>query len=314
MKKSTFFFLIFGFSACFKPSVEIIKLDADKDLIPEGIAIGAEQIFISSIHKNKIVQYNPKTQETTDFITSNQYGFKSGVGLFLKDNLLFALTNDLHPDSLTSALFVFDIPTKKLLKTFELHDNSKHFLNDLAISNTHQIFITDTRQGKIYTLNYPNGNFETYLSDSTISYPNGIALSENGKKLFVASDNKGLKIIDTEMKKIVNKPSDETKGLDGIKFYNGKIYAIRNNDKSIAEHKILSISLTENEAEITKTETIVKAHPLMNVPTTLGISDGFIYCIANSQMDNLQQNTNKIIEPNALTDTYILKLKIRDKY
>ena len=104
----------------------------------------------------------------------------------------------------------------------------------------------------------------------------------------------------------------ETVGLDGIKYNNGKIYAIRNADKSIEKHKLMVISLTDNEEDIKKVDVLIEKHPLFNVPTTLDISDSYIYMIANSQMDNLNQLTNTIIDSTILTNTYILTIKCKD--
>ena len=100
--------------SCFGQAPQVITLTGEKDLIPEGIAVEQDKIFVSSIFKNKILQYDVTTHEVSDFIRSNQYGFKTGVGLFAKDNLLFALCND----SSTSSLFVFAIKEKKLLINF----------------------------------------------------------------------------------------------------------------------------------------------------------------------------------------------------
>jgi WD40 repeat protein len=313
MLKCFLFFAVVSCICCQSNSIKKLNLLGSKDLIPEGISINMQTVFISSIHKNKIVQFNLNDNKITDFIEPNQYGFKSGVGLFSKDSLLFALTNDLiHADSLTSSLFVFDINQKKLIKVFQLKDSVKHFLNDLTINVLNQVFITDSKQHTIYKLDYPNGQIEEYLAKSDNKYPNGIALSKDNKKLFIASENNGLRIVDIATKSILNKPSLETRGLDGIKYHDGKIYAIRNADKSIEKHKLLAISLTENEEEIKRVETLIEKNSLFNVPTTLDIANGYIYMIANSQMDNLNQSTNKIIDSIILTNTYILKIKCKE--
>jgi WD40 repeat protein len=312
MLKYFLFFISVAFIGCQNNSIEKISLVDSKDLIPEGITLSGQIVFMSSIHKNKIVQFDLNNNKISDFIESNQFGFKSGVGLFAKDNLLFALTNDLNADSLTSSLFVFDITQKKLVKTFELKDSTKHFLNDLTINASNQIFITDSKQHKIYKLDYPNGQIQEYLPTSDNKYLNGIALSDDNRKLFIASENNGLRIFDIATKRILNKPSVETNGFDGIKFHKGKIYAIRNADKSIEKHKLIAVYLTDNEEEIKKVDILLEKHPSLNVPTTLDISNGYIYMIANSQMDNLDQLSNKIIDSKILTETHILKIKLKE--
>jgi sugar lactone lactonase YvrE len=114
MLKYFLLFVAFAFSSCQNNSIEKVHLMDSKNLIPEGITIMGQTAFISSIHKNKIVQFNLKDHKIQDFIESNQYGFKSGVGLFAKDSLLFALTNDLNADSLTSTRVRDKIGAKNL--------------------------------------------------------------------------------------------------------------------------------------------------------------------------------------------------------
>jgi len=48
----------------------------------------------------------------------------------------------------------------------------------------------------------------------------------------------------------------------------------------------------------------------MNIPTTIDIVDGYAYILANSQLDNLDQDKNEIIDPENLTNTYVLKVKL----
>jgi WD40 repeat protein len=313
MKKFFGFFGIILLLSCSQQAAEIITITGEKDLIPEGIAVAEDKIFISSILKNKIVQIGIENSEVSDFIESGKYGFKSGIGLFLKNNLLFALTNSsiASKDSANGFLFVFDITEKKLLKTYELNDNRQHLWNDLAVDHLNQIFITDTKQHKVYRITYPNEKIEDFFSDSTTIYPNGIALSKNNEKLFIASDKYGIRILDIQSKKIINEVSKNTAGIDGMKFFNGNLYAIKNTDKDSKQHGLFFIKLTEPLNGIEKIEPILIAHPLMNVPTTLDIRGEFIYLLGNSQMDNLNQETLQVINKSELTNTYLLKIKIK---
>ena len=298
-------------SSCSTGVIKTITIHSEKDLIPEGIAISGNNIFISSIHKNKIIVYDIINQSATDFISSNQYGFKSGVGLFVKDTLLFALTNDLNAAQNSSSVFVFNITSRTLVKEIALKDGQSHFLNDLAISSDNQIFITDSKQHKIFKLDYANAKMEEYLSGTSIEYPNGITISDDNKILFVASAVNGLRIIDLSTKTYLNNISNATRGIDGMKYYNGSIYAIRNSDKDPKLHGLYTIKLAKDNSAIEKTEKTLAGNKLMDVPTTLDVHNGYVYLISNSQIDNLRQETNEIIDTKKLTDTYILQVKIK---
>jgi WD40 repeat protein len=313
IEKLKYCLIIASFTNCVQHSVDSIPISEEKDLIPEGIAVYKDNIFLSSIHKNKIVQFNLKDKRLRNFTETKEYGFQSGFGLYTKDSLLFSLTNDLHPDSLTSHLFVFNIANQKLVKIFKLNDGVKHYLNDMTINSQNQVFITDSKTCNIYKLDYPNGQLEQFLSDTALSYPNGISLSENKKRLFVASDTFGVRIINLETKEILNEKTPETTGIDGMKYYAGHLYAVRNTDKNYANHGLYAIQLSENEDKILKIDTFFKGHKTLNVPTTFDIKNGEIYLLANSQMDNLNQNSNQIINRDSLTATYILKIRLKKK-
>ncbi|HET9056277.1 MAG TPA: SMP-30/gluconolactonase/LRE family protein [Chitinophagaceae bacterium] len=300
--------LFFACISCSSPSTNSFVITNEKDFFPEGITTNGRLIFISSITKNKIVQYDFNTKKTTDFIYSNQYGFSSGVGLFLKDSLLFALTNNKKP-----GLFIFNINNHTLIKKYQLNDNQTHFWNDLVISKENHIYITDSEQDEIFRIKYPDDSIQAFFQDSSaIKMPNGITLSEDDKKLFIASTTAGLRILDLKEKKIVNIPNDETKGIDGMKYFGNKIYAIVNISRDAQKHRLIKISLTKNNEAIERVDTLLKAHPLMNVPTTIDIKNNIIYILANSQMDNLNQEEMKAINKSILTDTYIIRLKIKN--
>jgi WD40 repeat protein len=304
-------FFLFSFISCSGQALKIIRIDPDKDLIPEGIAVHEGRIFLSSIYKNKIVFFDTKTNTASDFIAEKQHGFRSGVGMLIKENLLFALSNDNHKDSLTSALYIFNLSNKKQVGRFELRDNQKHFFNDLTINKLNQVFITDSRHQAVYKLDYPAGKIELFLSSPDISFPNGITLSDDEKKMFIASSNKGLKIYDLTEKKLVDSSFNETKGIDGMKFYKSTIYAVRNTDKNPEKHGLYAIILNEESTGVKQVKPLLTGHSLMNIPTTLDIDKNYIYILANSQMDNLDESENKLIREKDLKHTYVIRLRIK---
>ncbi len=295
---------------------DIIEIKDEVDLIPEGIAIDQKRnaVYLSSIHKKKIVKASLFGGNPSDFIASEEHGFKLGVGMTIKENTLFALSGEESDGKSNSMLSTFNLDTGSLLHKFELTDTVNHFLNDLAISDTDQLFITDTKGHRVYTLKYPDGELELFLNDEQVKYPNGIAISSDNTKLFVDSWFEGLRIVDISTRKILNAKHKDTSeiGIDGLKYFEGRLYTIRNGGDDHSKHGLIKISLSEDENKILAVEDVIINDPMMNVPTTFDIVNGTIYLIANSQMDNLDQSLNEVIDRSVLTNTYILTHKITD--
>ncbi|MGB5818896.1 MAG: SMP-30/gluconolactonase/LRE family protein [Saonia sp.] len=302
-----YFFIVF---ACYTQT-EVIAIEYDSTLIPEGIAIDEkeEKIYLSSIHQKKIIETTIASGESKDFISSGEHYYKSGVGITVKDNHLFALGSEKKNKIWSSILLVFDLNDGSLMHTYQIKDTTSHLMNDLAISEKNEIFISDTEKHCVYKLNYPEGNIEVFLKDEQIQYPNGIAISDDGTKLFVDSWSSGLRIVDIRTKHILNSKHMITKGIDGLKYYKGNLYAIINAGEK-ENHGLLKIELSKNEESITATTPLLMNHEKMNIPTTFAIGKEHIYMLANSQIDNLNQDTNQIIDKEKLTHTFVLKYKI----
>jgi len=100
-----------------------------------------------------------------------------------------------------------------------------------------------------------------------------------------------------------------TGGIDGMKLYRNSIIAVKNGSLRNEEHAVLRFFLDDAGINIIKTDTLLINHPKINIPTTLDIKDGWVFCLANSQMENLDENW-QLVRKEELTYTYILKFKL----
>lgn len=298
--------------ACSSNPIKVIELNIDKSTIPEGIAVypKTKEIYISSIHLDKITSSDPSGTTSKDIIRQNAKGYSAGVGMDIKDNYLYALGSNNRQKK--SVLLKLDLDTNEIINSFSLPDSIANYLNDLALDCNHNAYITDTEFHKIYKYNSTSGKIELFIEDEQIKYPNGITLSSDQSKLFIDSYESGIRIIDIKTKKILNKPHKQSIkiGIDGLKYYNQYLYAIRNGGKDKSKHGLYRFKLSNTEDDILNKESILINHPKMNIPTTISIVDGYVYILANSQLDNLNQEENKIISPDSLDYTYIIKMKI----
>lgn len=300
--------LLYFFWACQSQPV-ILEIESEKDLIPEGIACrGSEQLFLSSLHKRKIVEYNREENTVSDFIAGGANGFLQGVGMEVRGDTLYALSGTFTRNRSDSRLQIYDIPSRQLLKEFRPADTLGGYWNDLAIHPDGDSYITDTANHRVIRIG-ANGEQSVFLEDATLRYPNGIAISGDGEKLFVTSLTDGIRIAERSSGKIQNPRHTGTAnlGLDGLKYYAGSLYAIQNGQANRKNHGFIRIPLKNGEWDAGAPIPILMNHPAMNIPTTFCICDGRAYILANSQLELLDQQTNHIMHRDSLTSTFLIQ-------
>ncbi len=290
-----------------------IVLDVEKDLIPEGIAIDPryEMVYLSSLKKNKIVKYDLREGTSSDFIKSGQFDYLPGFGMLIKGDTLFALGNSLPKLNNRSILLLLNLRTQELITSYKLNDASFIYLNDIAVSKAHDIFITDSESNKVYTVNKPKGELEVFLEDDEIAHPNGIALSENDQYLYLATYKKGIRVVDIASKRIVNKVNPYS-GIDGLKYYNRHLYGIVNAKRNTDEMGLFRYTLSEKGDAVIEAEKIIPYGENFKLPTTFDIYDDHLYFVINSQLENFDQKNNEIMDTTKLEPYVLLKKKISD--
>ncbi len=294
---------------------QLVVLDFESDLIPEGIAIDQESgtIFLSSLKKNKIVKCKLDGSESGTFIESNQYDYLSGFGMTIKGDTLYALGNSSEKNN-TSILLLLDKNSGELINSYSLNDTSFIYLNDIAISSNNDIYITDSESNKVYTLNNFSRKLEVFLEDDQIQYSNGISISNNDKYLYLASYYNGIRVFDIESKKILNSANGDYGKIDGMKFYENSLYGISNQrnekrERIKSKSGVFQYYLNDNGTAIIKKEKIIPYEDYFGVATTFAIHNGYIYFIVNSQIENLDL-ANQIIDTNKLQPYILMKRKL----
>ncbi len=304
-------FIILLISCKNRSKIEVILLDIDKATIPEGIAVDPENgnLFISSVHLDKITKSNKDGKNSIDVIPTHLKGYSAGVGLEIKQNFLFALGSINRKKE--SIVLQIDLENNSVVNSFELKDSIPNYFNDLAIDNNLNAYITDTEFHRIYRLDYKSGIIEVFIEHEQIKYPNGIAISEDQTKLFVDSYTSGIRIIDLMSKKILNQNHEQSakRGIDGLKYDKQHLFAIINGGNKKEKHGLVRFKLSQEEDKILESEELLMNHPKMDIPTTLSIVNEQVYILANSQLDNLDQKNNKIIDPKQLNEICIIKIK-----
>jgi hypothetical protein len=276
------------------------------DLFPEGMASDGFRFFLGSTYKRKIVECD-HAGACHDVVTENQDGLGEVLGLKLDptDGSLWSTSNG--PDE--SALYHFSIPTGKLIRKYTVsRKTEKHLFNDLAIDSQGDVFVTDTQAGTVYWVPRATNRLEVFIPNLKAAGANGIAISSDGKKLYVAGFPDGLTVIDIASKSFhaMPHPADLCLGIiDGLAFSQGDLIAIQN---GIMAPRVVRYTVTNDPDRISGLEVLERGNPLFDGITTGSVADGAFYFMANPQLDSLADGK---IKPDAhLNPIKILRIDL----
>lgn len=302
-----FFFMLILLTGCGSEKPRVYILD-EKDLVPEGIAWSesGQKFYLTSIAGSKIISVDKETGRQEDFISSGQYGYLPGAGIYVNDseNLLYALGGYYNRDSSVTSLFIFDLLTKELLKRYDLPVDGNHFLNDMIPDSKGNLYLTDSKTSSVYLLEKGKEQPAVFFRSDEIPYPNGIAISGDDSKLYVAS-SKGVRIIDIKTREMLNEAdtSGLSAGIDGLEFYRNNLYGVQNGVPGNG-YNFRKLLLNETMDQITGVHVIDNKN--LNLPLTFCVADDKAVVIANSNLQFLDQENFTFPQPDSLKKTVLM--------
>ncbi|QQS42194.1 MAG: hypothetical protein IPM63_04415 [Acidobacteriota bacterium] len=265
----------------------------EKDLLPENVAYDPvdKAFYVGSTRKGKIVRF--KDGAASDFASREDHGLWQVIGMkvdparrvlwvcsSMGENLEGYSKSDTNP----AGIFKFDLRTGELIKKYVLETPGEvHFFNDLVIGPSGDVFATHMfKEAAIYTIAAERDELEVFLKPDRFAAPNGIAISDDGGRLFIAHQF-GVKTLNVKTKEFLNLQYPENvtmKGIDGLYFFDRSLIAIHSEPGQVRRYR-----LDESLGNVISGETLESGHPLLRLPTTGVIIDGSLHYVANSQFD-----------------------------
>lgn len=285
----------------------------EKDLVPEGIAYSKKNnaFYLTSVAKSKIIAVDKNSGKQTDFISAHEFGYQPGVGILVDDqrNLVHAIGGYARmPDSL-SALYTFDSSTQKLLKRYNAAPGD--FLNDLIQDSDGNLYVTNSEGASVFILKPGTDSLELFYESPEIQFPNGIAISDDQTKLYIASFEKGVRILDISTRRLVNEVDSLgiSQGIDGLEFYKGHLYAIQNGSRANG-FNFRKLVLNSTQDGIIDMEIIDSGNPDLYVPLTFAVAGNEAIVIGNSNLGHLNQETMQFEISDTIPKTKLLTYTI----
>ena len=293
----------------------------EKDIIPEGIAYDPRQqrLYISSIYKRKIV-FISSNGTSGDFFTEAQNGLYSTLGMKVDAarNHLWVVGILNSPNArignknepTKAAVFQYNLETKHLIHQYSLNDTLQQMFNDLVFVGGN-VFVTDTKQQSVYKIVPGKKTMDRWFQSDGLFRPNGIAVSQDQRYLFVAHWNgiTRITIADTQQIQLQTKLNTTFSGIDGLSFYNNSLIAIQNT--AGPQSRVMQFELNKEMNSVVRAIILESGNPLCNFPTTGVIVGDELYFIANSQLQSFHAD-GTIFSHDKLQPTIILKLPLNN--
>ena len=265
---------------------------SEADLIPEGIASdpGSRRLFMGSLARNKIVAISPDGR-ASDFVPSGRDGLRRVLGMKVDASRKSLWVCSAEADSPSpgghatraSTLFRFDLATGKTLRKIPSPPGGTHLFNDIALEKDGGLFLTDSEEGAVYRLRAGRETLEVFQAPGRFFYPNGIALSDDGRYLYVAHVL-GVAAWELGNGRSFDLPTPEDVtivGIDGLSFHRGGLVAIQN---GMEPNRVAYFPLAPSLDRVTGERVLERGNRNFEIPTTGAVAGNSYYVIANSQL------------------------------
>jgi sugar lactone lactonase YvrE len=274
----------------------------DARFIPEGVAYdpASRSFFVGSTYERKIVRV-AEGRPAVDFTAPMQDGLLGVVGMKVDAergtlwavsshagvNMPMATMGD-QPEG-SSAVHVYDVRSGRLLRRYRLAATpSPHFLNDLAIDQRGDAWVTDTVEGALYRAPLEGGALERAVEFGDLGPPNGIALPPDGRAAFVAVPE-GFVRVDLaarSARRLELSAGVDVVGADGLAYADGALVAVEPWRKGA---EVSLYRLSPDGARVLSRETLLGGHPELEQPTTGVVVGRDVYVIANSHLQTFRR-------------------------
>ncbi len=205
-----------------------------------------------------------------------------------------------------SELLHFDA-SGKLLGRYAREDASKHGFNDLVVRQNGEVFLTDSFSNQVFRFDPGAHTFALLPAHRALSAPNGIALADDDRQLFVA-DDLGVVRVDLENGASIDLnpgPRSTLAGIDGLYWHKGSLIAVQN---GIGSPRIVAFRLSKDGSRVTQATVLENHTAFTTLPTTGAVHGSDFYFIANSQVDNL--NGDKVMDVTKLAPVRIAVVRL----
>lgn len=268
----------------------------DSAFLAEGVAFDARsgRFFLSSLRHGSIAAYSPDGT-WAELVPARRDGQWSMLAL-AADTLTRTLwaTTAASPlfagyqaaDSGRSAVLAYDLDTGALRRRYDPPAEGPHTLGDMAVAPDGTVYVSDADEGVVYRIERGATEMERFAAEGLVS-PQGIAVSGDGRRLFVADYVRGIAIVDRQSSEVtwVQAPdSIAISGIDGLVRAGRGLVALQN---GVTPKRVVYLELDAAGTAVTGWRALESGTPLLTQPTHAVVVGGEIFFIADSGWERI---------------------------
>jgi hypothetical protein len=289
---------------------EIIPLNTGTKLRFKGLAIDPrnDRAYLGSWDEKQIVVVDLRSKTHRNILTRYS-GKLNGMGVHLRGDKLYAVMNEVNDEPgarALSVLVVIDVVSLEVLNSYELRgSNGRHHFNHVVVDARGVAYVSDTLKASIYTVDTedPHDSLRLLVEHEDLSWVHGIDLSPDGSKLFCTSYAGGIRILDLKTLELAPFKDLSTAGDDGLAYHEGNLYGV-------GQNAIKRYVLNPAEDAVIGVEVLLRDHEYFNDPRCLHIENGWIYTLANIELEPVTFRSGKASRDQPLTDSYLVKYRL----
>jgi hypothetical protein len=266
-------------------TIEVLALGTGTKFRFKGLAIDGQRgrAFLGSWDRKQLVAVDLRSR-VHRVIPTRYSGKLNGMGVRLRDDKLYAVMNEVNdaPGARAlSVLLVIDAVTLETIRSFELRGGrTRHHFNHVVVDERGIAYVSDTLQASIYTVDTTRADdqLRLLLHHPDLTMVHGLTLPAARATLIATSYHSGILFIDLDRKVLRPSRAPSTAGDDGLAYHAGAVYGIGGN-------ALKRYTLNPAEDAVVRTDVLILDHPVFNDPRCLDISDGWLYGLANIELE-----------------------------
>jgi hypothetical protein len=287
----------------------------DRTVIPEGIAHDPHsgRFYIGSIAHRKVLEVEP--DGTVRELPSLGASLDEILGLAFDAprRILYAVSTSAlttkGEKTRRNAVVSFDVDARRMLRRYDVPGAQQ--LNDVTAGPGGRVFASDSASGAIYEIAVkgPGPDSRELVPAGRIRGSNGLAVSPDGKRLFVAHST-GLAMVDIasgEVKRVENRTRENVGAIDGLYQWQGQLIGVQNVTNP---GRVILITLASDGSAVTGVKTLLSHHHnALDEPTTGAIGKDSFYLLAATAVS--RYNREGVIErPESLPQPTVLRIPL----